>query len=305
MSETSNTFTAGEHDLTIIKPDATQSEEATMEYNRVFSKALNNGALLREKLQDHMRQQNLWDDEKEKKYNNIIAKLNKAEIKLKKGGIKLVKARQIALEMRETRAELQQLIAEKNAMDVNTAQGQAEQARFNKLLVTCLVYSNDEKTPFYEDVSDYLKKQSGGNDGVGFIAAEKFGNIYFGLDTDYEKGLPENVFLKKWQFIDKDLHLVNKEGHAVDQDGRLIDETGRYIDGEGNYVDKYGNPLDAEGDYAFEGQPFLDDEGNELPDPEKENEVEESASDEAETPKKRGRPSKKKVETEAEQPQTV
>lgn len=299
MSET-NTFTAGEHELTIVKPNATQSEEGTMEYNRVFSQALNNGALLREKLQDHMRQQNLWDDKKEEKYHDTIAKLNNAEIQLKKGGIKLAEAREIAVEMRNTRLELQELIAEKNAMDVNTAQGQAEQARFNKLLVSCLVYSNDESTPFYDGVSDYLQKQSGGGDRVGFVAAEKFGNMYFGLDTDYEQDLPENVFLKKWQFIDNDLHLVNKEGHAVDEDGRLIDETGRYVDGDGNYVDKYGNPLNEEGEYAFESQPFLDDDGNELPDPDK---VEESASGEPEKPKKRGRPSKSKVE--AEETQTV
>ncbi|SVB57552.1 uncharacterized protein METZ01_LOCUS210406 [marine metagenome] len=281
-----------------------------MEYNRVFSKALNNGALLREKLQDHMRQQNLWDDKKEKRYNDIIAKLNKAEISLKKGGIKLAEARKIAIEMRNTRLELQGLIAEKNAMDTNTAQGQAEQARFNKLLVTCLVYSNDENAPFYDDVSDYLKKQSGGSDGVGFIAAEKFGNMYFGLDSDYEQGLPENVFMKKWQFIDEDLHLVNKEGHAVDQDGRLINDIGRFIDSDGNYVDKYGNPLDEEGDYAFESQPFLDDDGNALSDPDKieevaSDEVEESPSDKEKKTKKRGRPSKKKVDSKEEQPQTV
>ena len=292
MAEQATTFKAGGHSLAIIKPTAQQNEDATMEYNRVFSKALNNGALLREKLQDHMERQGLWDKEKEKQYNDIIAKLNKAEIQLNKGGIKLAEAREIAIEMRKTRLELQQLIAEKNAMDVNTAQGQAEQARFNKLLVSCLVYSNDEK-PFYDDVSDYLQKQSIGSDGVGYIAAEKFGNVYFGLDSDYENGLPENMFLKKWQFIDTDLQLINKEGHAIDQDGRLIDALGRFIDAEGNYVDRDGNPLNEEGSYDFKSQPFLDDEGNPLSDP-----------DEVEKPKKRGRP-KKKAEAKEEEPQTA
>ena len=303
MAEQRTEFEAAGHKLAIVKPTTEQSENATMEYNRVFSKALNSGALLREKLESYMEQQGLWDEEKQKKYNNIIAKLNKAEMQLNKGGIKLTEARQIAIDMRNDRLELQQLIAEKNSMDVNTAQGQAEQSRFNYLLVSCLVYSNNEKQQFYENVSDYLQKQSAGiGDGVGFIAAEKFGNVYFGLDSDYEQGLPENLFLKKWQFIDNDLHLVNKEGHPVDQEGRLVDESGRYVDNEGNYVDNDGNPLTEEGEYDFESEPFLDDDGNVLSDPD---EVKEIASDEVEKPKKRGRPSKKKTETKKEQPQSV
>ena len=300
MADITTEFEAGGHKLAIAKPTAQQNEDASMEYNRVFSKALNNGALLREKLEVHMRQQNLWDDVKEKEYSDIIARLNNAEMRLNKGGIKLSKARQIAIEMRNTRGELQQLIAEKNSMDVNTAQGQAEQARFNQLLVSCLVYSDSEK-PFYQSVDDYLEKQSAGNDKVGFVGAEKFGNVYFGLDSDYEKGLPENQFLKKWQFIDQKLHLVNKEGHPIDEEGRLVDDAGRFIDDKGSFVDRDGNPLTEDGEYDFKSEPFLDDDGKELDDPD---EVAKSDSEE-DKPKKRGRPSKKKteVETEEEEPQ--
>ena len=70
MAEKRTEFEAGGHKLAIIKPTAQQNEDATMEYNRVFSKALNSGALLREKLEFHMRQQSLWDDTKEKEYND-------------------------------------------------------------------------------------------------------------------------------------------------------------------------------------------------------------------------------------------
>ena len=71
MSQIEN-FTVGDVNLSILNPTAQQHEDGTMEYNRVFSKALQSGALLREKLEVHMRQQNLWDDKKEKEYIEIV-----------------------------------------------------------------------------------------------------------------------------------------------------------------------------------------------------------------------------------------
>lgn len=296
MSKIAEEFTVGKEQLCILNPTAAQNENATMEYNRVFSKALQSGALLREKLESHMRQQELWDDVKEKEYSDKINQLNNIEIKLNKGGIKLSDARELAIEMREVRGELQTLIAGKNAMDVNTAQGQAEQARFNYLLVSCLVYKDGEV--YYTNVNDYLEKQTTGHDPVGYEAAEKFGNMYFGLDSEYEQGLPENIFLKKWQFIDKELRLINKEGHTVDDEGRLVDKFGRYINKEGDFVDRDGNPLNEEGEYDFDSQPFLDDDGKPLDDPDAE--VAEAEAEDEEKPKKKaGRPKKEKADEES------
>jgi hypothetical protein len=251
----------GTKNLAVMRPTAEQNEDATMEYNRVFSKCLIAGCLLREKLEDFMRTQSLWDDEKEKEYGGLITKLNEAEMQINKGGIKLAEARNIAIGMRETRLALQRLIAKKNALDVNTAQGQAEQARFNYLLVKSLVY-NDTNDQYYSSVTDYLEKQASGTDDVGYQAAEKFGNMYFGLDSEFESGLPENVFLKTWQFVNESLRLIDKQGRTIDKDGRLVDNNGRLIDDKGHFVDKHGNPLTITGEYDFKPQPFLDDEGN-------------------------------------------
>ena len=214
MADNKRTFDVDETEYGVVRPSAKQTEAATMEYNRVFSRCLQNGALLRERLDQFMRQQNLWDDEREQRYTDLLTQINDREKKLSKGGIKLKEARETALEMKGIRAALQALIAQRNSLDVNTAQGQAENARFNFLLVNCLVYNESGKA-VYDGVEDYSKKQSEG-DQVGVLGAEIFANMYFGLEKDYEQKLPENQFLKRYKFVNEDLQLIDKKGNRVD-----------------------------------------------------------------------------------------
>ena len=269
------TFTVSDTEYAILKPNTQQNEDATMEYNRVFSKALLNGALLRERLDQFMREQNLWDDKKEGQYIGFLKQISEKEKALQSGGIKLSEARKTALEMRTIRSALQTLISEKNSLDTNTAQGQAENARFNSLLVSCLVY-NDTGQIVYDDVDAYAAAE----DEVSLAAAEHFANVYFGLDKNYENNLPENKFLVKYKFADGENRLINQKGELVDFEGRLINDAGRYIDGEGNLIDLEGNLVTEEGEYIVEFSPFLDDQGNPI---KEELESKEEASAEAET----------------------
>ncbi len=296
-------FEAGGKEYAVTRPTASQNEDASMEYNRVFSRALKNGALLRESLEKYMRDQNLWDDDKEKTYSDILFEIGERERSLAKGGIKLSQAKTVALEMKTLRGTLQALIAEKNALDVNTAQGQAENARFNRLLVDCLVY-NDNGEQVFDSVDAYNADSGEGSPAA--IGAEKFANMYFGLDNDYEKNLPENKFLTKFKFTDDDGRLLDKEGRYIDYSGKLVDETGRYIDEKGEYVDIYGNPLNKEGEYTFQPQPFLDDDGNPVS---LDGESDEKDSVEEKPKKKPGRPKKSPKKPEdnkkTEEPTTV
>ncbi len=279
-------FEAKGKSYAILKPTAQKNEDATMEYNRIFSKALQNGALLREKLDEFMRQQGLWDDDKQLQYINYIAEINEKEKALQKGGIKLSDARKIAFDMKSARAALQSLIASRNALDVNTAQGQAENARFNNLLVSCLVY-NESGEQVYPSAEEYL---SDADDPVAIGAAENFANQYFGLERDYEKNLPENKFLTQFKFTDDEGRMLDKEGNFVDWTGRAVDESGRYIDKDGNFIDVDGNRVDEKGEYIVDAKPFLDDDGNELgPDGTL---IASEEKPKKETKKRRGRPKK-------------
>jgi hypothetical protein len=192
------------------------------------------------------------------RFSTLQAQILEGERKLAKGGISLSIAKDEALKMRKLREELRELIAVKTNLDTHTAEGQADNARFNYLVSACTVY-NDSKKPYFSSYEDYNSKS--GTDLVAGLAAQNLAGMLYGLDSDYEEKLPENKFLKQYKFVDDKLRLVNKQGQLVDSEGRLIDEDGRFINEKGEFVDKDGNTVDKKGDYVIEFSPFLDDDG--------------------------------------------
>jgi hypothetical protein len=247
-----------EKSFTVKLPAVSDQKEANKVYNTTFSDAIKNKALVRAKLDDVLVEQGLWDDAKQAQFNKLQNQILEGERVLAKGGISLNEARDKAVEMRQARLELRDLIAVKTNLDTHTAEGQADNARFNYLVSCCLVYT-DTKQPYFSGYEDYLNKAA---DPVAILAAQHLASLLYGLDNDYEEKLPENKFLKKYKFIDEKLRLVNKEGKLIDNDGRLIDENGRFINEKGEFVDKNGNLVNEQGDYMLEFSPFLDEHGN-------------------------------------------
>lgn len=256
------TFTATvngkEVTLLVKSPSLQDQREATKVYNTAFSDALKAKAVVRAKLDDLLVEQGLWDDKKQFQFSALQSKILENERKLAKGGISLAEAKKLALEMRKDREELRDLISVKTNLDTHTAEGQADNARFNYLVSSCTVY-NDNKKPYFSSYDEYLNKSS---DPVAIQAAQQLAGMLYGLENNYEEKLPENKFLKQYKFVDDQLRLVDKQGRLVDQDGRLVDENGRFINEKGEFVDKDGNPVNAEGEYLIEFKPFLDDDGN-------------------------------------------
>lgn len=179
------------------------------------------------------------------------------EKRLAKGGFGINEAKDLAIKMKVTRDEIRDLISVRTSLDNHSAEGQADNARFNYLVSVCVVY-NDTKEPCFKNMEDYLNRST---EQVAILGAQNLANMLYGLDNDYESNLPENKFLKKYRFVDEKLRFIDKKGRLIDADGKLVDENGRYIDESGNYVDKFGNRVDAEGDYIVETQPFLDEDG--------------------------------------------
>jgi hypothetical protein len=244
-------------EMLIRSPSLQDQKEATKVYNQTFSEALKAKAVVRAKLDDLLIEQGLWDGIKQAKFTELQAEILDGERKLAKGGISLSDAKDIALKMRKTREDLRELIAVKTNLDTHTAEGQADNARFNYLVSACTVY-NDTKEQYFKSYEDYNNKSG---DPVAILAAQNLANMLYGLEDNYEEKLPENKFLKQYKFIDSKLRLINKEGKLVDENGRLIDENGRYINEQGQFIDKDGNLVDQAGDYIIEFTPFLDDEG--------------------------------------------
>lgn len=258
MSETFKTKIQDKDVTFLVKmPNLQNQREGQKIYNQAFSDAVKSGSIVRAKLDDLLTEQGLWDDNKQARFLAIQKELNDSEKKLALGGISLQEAKNTAISMKKIRDELRDLISVKTNLDTHTAEGQADNARFNYLVSCCVVY-NDNKKVYFSNYEDYLNRSS---DPVGILGAQKLASMLYGLDGDFEKKLPENKFLLDYKFINEDLRYVNKEGKFVDEDGRLVDENGRYINEEGKFVDRDGNLVDEKGDYIVDFRPFTDDDG--------------------------------------------
>ena len=244
--------------FTVRSPSLTEQREGQKVYNTAFTDAIKSNSVVRAKMDDVLEEQGLWNQEKQKKYAALQQELIEGEKKLAKGGFSLTEAKKLALKMRQVRLEIRDLISVRTSLDNHSAEGQADNARFNYLVSACVVYKENDK-PYFKDLADYMDRQ---DDPVALEGAQKLANMIYGLDNNFEKNLPENKFLKKYKFVNEELRFIDKQGRTVDSEGRLVDENGRYIDNEGNFVDKDGNRVDAEGEFIVDAQPFLDDEGN-------------------------------------------
>jgi hypothetical protein len=244
--------------LLVVEPSAEAYKEAHKVYTNSFNEAIRNGSIVRARMDGLLEQQGLWNEEQQIKFDTLQKQILDAEIALDKGGIPLSRAKEIAVEMKKNRAELRELISVKTELDSHTAEGQAETQRFNYYVSACTIREDNNKRVF-SSYDDYLESSS---KEVAVLAARTLANMLYGLEEDYESKLPENEFLYKYKFVNKDLKFIDKQGRLTDSEGRLVDASGRYVDEEGNYIDKYGNPIDADGNYDVKFTPFTDDEGN-------------------------------------------
>lgn len=248
-----------ETELAVVMPTPLQAQKAAVVYSRAFREAVTPadgkpGALVRAKLDSILREQNLWDDEKEAKYKELRKKLNEGELRLQSGGGKLSDGRKVALEMARARAEIREMTAERNRLDEITADAQAEQARFNYYVAACTVYKTGK--PYFKDVDDFLSKE---DDPVAAVAPVHLAKLLYGVEDDYEKKLPENKFLIDYKLVDDKLRLVDRSGKFVDEKWRQVDEHGRLVNEKGELIDADGNLLTEDGEYKVEFVPFEDD----------------------------------------------
>ena len=154
--------------------------------------------------------------------------------------------------------KLRNLISERMDLDVHTAEGQADNARFNYWVSVCLVY-NDSKKPVFSSLEDYLNNSDKDYASEG---ASKMAELVYNLNSDFENSLEENEFLREFGLVDDKNRLIDNQGRLVDRTGRLVNEEGYYINESGDRVDFDGNLLDENGQYKVERKPFLDDDGN-------------------------------------------
>lgn len=213
-------------ELVIKTPTAKVLRNANKVYAAAFREALASGMLVKRKLKDYLRDQGLWDDEREQAYLDLLDRIGKAEVALNTGKdedgnkIKLSDGRELSIQLMRDRTELRALIAEQQGYDSNTAEGYADNERFFALVAAC-TYNFLTQQPYFSSLQDYKDRDS---EPAAIDAANKLATLVFGVDDDYEKTLTEYKFLKRFGMVDDEGFLVNKDGDYVDEEGNLIEK---------------------------------------------------------------------------------
>jgi hypothetical protein len=258
-----------EKEFAVVKPTVAVLNEAAKLRQRVFNQAFEEGGLLRQQVEKELKSRNLWNDKLQQEYDLLQAEVISMLLQLERGGIKLSDARQLALEIADKRQQMVNMLVDRSELDNITCEGQADNERFNFLFANCLVY-NDTGTKVFNSLEEYIANPS---HPAAVQGASEFYYLLSGTEN-LDNDLPENKFLKKYNFVDSELRFTERgTGRLTDKAGNYIDEDGNYIkyneDGTTYFVDFLGNKVDiVEGESAKKDEPlpFLDDDGNPVDD---------------------------------------
>ena len=216
----------------IVKPSSRIEAEANMHASKVFSKLAkehskgNSGLLLRTQLDQFLRDSKLYSEEDLVEINSLGKQIEDGEKSLRAGG-KKADGRQIAIDMRKARYTMLVMLAKKFEYDRNTIEHHSETARLHYIIAKCLQFEDGGQV--YSGPDDYEFDDSPLKDDLA-PAIRKITSLCSSFDMSYEEKLPENKFLKKFNFVDDKFNLVDSEGHLVDELGRRIDEQGNLIE---------------------------------------------------------------------------
>lgn len=244
--------------IVVKKPNNAVSSAAQRVAAKAWTECTRDGIMTKKELEKFMKANDIWNDDKEVKQKEITQQINDLERELFIGskGKRLSKSegKRIAIQMRIKRNELRELISERMSFEQNTAEAISDNARFDYLVAHCTYNENGQKV--YKDLDDYTENS---DSEIGFAAATALAQMMYSIDKDFEARLPENKFLKMFDFVNDDLTLVNSDGHMVDAEGRRIDESGYYLNDDGHRIDKDGNLIDENGNYIMSVE-FVDDD---------------------------------------------
>ena len=238
-------------DIYVRKPSHEVIKRADRYKAKTWNQCIRDGVITKKELSILMEERGIWNKEKTAEEEKTTKRILELEKKLYKGDgkrkPKVSAGQQLAIEMRRMRIKLRDLISEKISLEENTSEALSENAKFDYLVSKCTYYKDEDKRVF-ESLDDYNTRSS---DELAFAAATALGEMMYNLDASFEKNLPENKWLKKFELVDDELSLVNVDGELVDADGKLINEEGHFLDKDGHRTDKDGVPLDEEGNYVM------------------------------------------------------
>ena len=236
--------------IVVKKPNSIVSNQANAVYNKWLHTYMRDGIMTKVELEKFMTERGIWSEDKGEKEKNLAQKIRGFTRDLcqgVKGKRKAAEGKKIAIQIKKARAELQQLIAEKISLEQNTAESLADNMKFDYLVSQC-TYKADGKEKVYSSLEDYSDKA---DETVAFAAAAALAQMIYAIDPNFEADLPENQFLKQFNYVDKNFNLLDDKGHTVTADGQMIDEYGFFVNEKGDKVDAEGNLVDDKGNFVM------------------------------------------------------
>lgn len=235
--------------IVVKQPPNSVIKAAERHKSKVWNEAIQDGVLTKKELVAFMKKRGVWDESKDKEEERITQEIIQLEKDLYRGKDgkkpKVSEGRDIAVQIRIKRFELRELISERISLEENTADNLADNARFDYLVANCSFYKDGRR--IYKDFEDYNQKSA---DELAFAAAELLGQMLYNIDSSFEKNLPENKFLQKFNLVNEDLSLVDPndpevlidtKGRRIDSDGYLLNEDGKRVDIDGNIIGEDGS----------------------------------------------------------------
>ena len=262
-----------------VKPTNRLNSRAQRIGATVWTQCIQDGVMTKQELMQLMENKGIWGKAEQNKQDEIqadIAALEKQLFINKKKKIKLSEAKGIAMKMKEKRIELRDHIAKSLELEGNTSEDLSDNAKFDFLVANCTLWENGNKV--YNNLDEY---QDSGDDSLAFTAAATLAEMIYAIDSEFEKGLPENAFLRAAGIINDEMQYVDKDGNRVDSKGKKINDLGWYLDDDGNRVDVDGNRLNEDGTFVAQVS-YIDDETGEEVSIKAEPEEEEETSQEPE-----------------------
>ena len=209
--------------ILVKKPSNAVLNAAQRKGALVWTQCIQEGVMTKKELETILEQRGIWTKEKSKQQQSILEDISKLEKSLYLGPrgskIKTSQGKKIALDMRRKRIELRDLLAERVTLEQNTAESLSDNAKFDYIVAQSTFDENE--LPMYEGLDDYSNRS---DDPVAFAAAQALATMLYSLDSGFEEKLPENKFLKKFEYVNKDLHLINAKGQTLDTEGRVVNE---------------------------------------------------------------------------------
>lgn len=251
-------FTVNDNDKETKLAIRALTYEDQEEANRVYSAKIasllrekgNKKLLLRQELDNYLREAGIWTDVDQTKINNLYADIESLLGQLKKGGQKLSTGREICIKIIDKRKEIVQVTQKRQIFDNVTIEASADNERLDYIVYICTVYAENGEQ-YWQSFEDMKNDKSSNVYEKAYLEVMK--NV-FGIDAEYEKSLPENKWLKKYSFINNNLEYTDrKTGEKVDVTGRPVQELEKEIERKIELL---------QGDIVEE-QPFVDDETNE------------------------------------------